>query len=153
MISWHVAREAKTSSTGFGPVSVPPRVGGSSTVSENYPIIGDFTHLGTREWFVIHHTNCGMELFTDDVIGDLLADNLETAHFDGNVWSNPKHGHGASAGQFIKWHTIKDQPSSVVHDVRYPLVSPHIRIYGYIYDVYSGNLVEVTEATKAGQPR
>src|SRR4030095_7672312 len=28
--------------------------------------------LGTREWFVIHHTHCGMELFTDDVMGDLL---------------------------------------------------------------------------------
>src|SRR5262249_30743388 len=51
--------------------------------------------LGTREWFVIHHTNCGMELFTDDVIGDLLADSLETAHFDGKAWSNRKHGHGA----------------------------------------------------------
>jgi hypothetical protein len=25
--------------------------------------------LGTREWFVIHHTNCGMELFTDNIIG------------------------------------------------------------------------------------
>ena len=113
--------------------------------------------LGTREWFVIHHTNCGMDLFTDDVIGDLLDDNLETAKFDGKAWSNPKHGHGASAGQFIKWHTIKDQPASVLHDVRrireHPLVSKNIPIYGYIYDVYSGNLVEVAEATRAGQPR
>ena len=25
------------------------------------------------EWFVIHHTNCGMEFFTDDVIRGLLA--------------------------------------------------------------------------------
>src|SRR6202166_4754166 len=65
--------------------------------------------LGTHEWFVIHHTNCGMELFTDDVIGDLLDDNLETANFDGKAWSNPKHGHGASAGQFTKWPT---QPHS-----------------------------------------
>jgi hypothetical protein len=24
--------------------------------------------LGTREWFVIDHTNCGMEFFTDDVM-------------------------------------------------------------------------------------
>ena len=24
---------------------------------------------GTGEWFVIHHTNCGMETFTDEVIG------------------------------------------------------------------------------------
>ena len=29
--------------------------------------------LGTREWFVIHHTNCGMELFTDDVIGEFAC--------------------------------------------------------------------------------
>ena len=35
--------------------------------------------LGTGEWFVIHHTNCGMELFTDDIIGNLLEDSLETA--------------------------------------------------------------------------
>jgi hypothetical protein len=24
---------------------------------------------------------------------------VETAKFDGKAWSNPKHGHGASAGQ------------------------------------------------------
>jgi carbonic anhydrase len=113
--------------------------------------------LGTREWFVIHHTNCGMELFTDNIIGDLLADNLETAQFDGKAWSNPKHGHGASAGQFIKWLTIKDQSSSVVDDVRrireHVLVPGYIPIYGYVYDVHSGELVEVKEATLAGRAR
>jgi carbonic anhydrase len=41
--------------------------------------------LGTKEWFVIHHTNCGMELFCDEVMGDLLADNLATASFDGKA--------------------------------------------------------------------
>src|SRR6516165_10322687 len=35
--------------------------------------------LGTNEWFVIHHTNCGMETFTDQVMGDLLAKSLDTA--------------------------------------------------------------------------
>src|SRR5512144_929416 len=65
--------------------------------------------LGTMEWFVIHHTNCGMELFCDEIMGDLLADNLQSAKFDGKAWSNPKHGHGASAGHYVKWHTIKDQ--------------------------------------------
>ena len=61
------------------------------------------------------------------------------------------------AGQFVKWHTIKDQPSSVVQDVRrireHPLVAKHIPIYGYIYEVHSGNLVEVKEATEAGRAR
>jgi carbonic anhydrase len=43
--------------------------------------------LGTREWFVIHHTDCGMQLFSDEVMGELLEDNLETASFDGKKWS------------------------------------------------------------------
>lgn len=32
--------------------------------------------------FVIHHSDCGMQLFTGEVIADLLEDNLETASFD-----------------------------------------------------------------------
>ncbi len=111
--------------------------------------------LGTKEWFVIHHTNCGMELFSDEVIGDLLEDNLETASFDGENWSNPKHGHGSSHGHFLKWHTFHDNEESVVQDVRrireHPLVAPHIPIYGYIYNVKTGKLVEVEEATAAGR--
>jgi hypothetical protein len=67
-------------------------------------------------------------------LAELLDDSLETAQFDGNTWSNPKHDEGASAGRFIKWHTIADQPSSVV-DVRRirqdPLVTSKIPIYGF----------------------
>jgi carbonic anhydrase len=113
--------------------------------------------LGTKEWFVIHHTNCGMELFSDEIIGDLLDDNLETAQFDGKTWSNPHHGHGSSHGHFLKWHTISNADDSVVQDVRrireHPLVADHIPIYGYIYDVKSGRLNEVEAATEAGKAR
>src|SRR5262249_39745595 len=35
----------------------------------------------------------------------------------------------------------------------HPLVAKDIPVYGYIYDVYSGNLVEVTEETEAGRAR
>ena len=112
--------------------------------------------LGTREWFVVHHTNCGMELFTDQVIADLLEDNLETASFDGQAWSNPKHGGGSAAGHFIKWHTIKDQAASVLQDVRrirqHPLVPNDIPIYGYVYDVRTGRLDPVEAAIEAGRP-
>jgi len=45
---------------------------------------------------------------------------------------------------------------SVVDDVtrirRHPLVPGGIVIYGLIYDVATGRLVEVPEATKAGLP-
>jgi carbonic anhydrase len=105
-------------------------------------------------WFVIHHPDCGMELFTDEIMGALLEDSLETAAFDGKTLSNPTHGGGNPSGLFIKWHTIKDQSSSVVQDVkrirRHPLVPAYIPIYGYFYDVKTGRLVEVPEATKAG---
>jgi carbonic anhydrase len=38
--------------------------------------------LGTREWFVIHHTDCGMLLFTNDDMRSLLASSLKTATLD-----------------------------------------------------------------------
>jgi carbonic anhydrase len=34
----------------------------------------------------------------------------------------------------------------------HPLIPVSIPIYGYIYDVSNGRLVEVPEASKAGQP-
>src|SRR5262245_28392318 len=73
--------------------------------------------LGTREWFVIHHTNCGMELFTDEVMRDLLTRSLDTASFDGSVWRDTGPGPGSTEGQFIDWLTIKEQSRSVSADV------------------------------------
>jgi carbonic anhydrase len=147
---------AKYAGLAEGDAHVIRNAGGRATDDAIRSLVISHKLLGTREWFVVHHTNCGMELFTDGVMGDLLNDDLETAHFDGKVWSNPKHGKGASAGRFIKWHTITDQSSSVVDDVRrireHPLVSRKIPIYGYVYDVHSGNLIEVKEATEAGRP-
>jgi len=113
--------------------------------------------LGTKEWFVIHHTNCGMELFCDEVMGDLLEDSLATAALDMSTlkWSNPHHGGGCAAGHFIKWHTIKNQEESVAQDVArirsHPLVPKNVPIYGYIYDVKTGKLIEVPKATQIGR--
>jgi carbonic anhydrase len=113
--------------------------------------------LGTREWFVIHHTNCGMELFTSEIMGELLASSLETADYDGKKWSNSKQGGGSVAGRFVHWHTIDNQEKSVTDDIlrirSHPLVPSDIPIYGFIYDVTSGKLVEVKQATEAGRAK
>ena len=110
--------------------------------------------LGTGEWFVIHHTNCGMELFTDEIMRDLLAHSLTTATFDGGRWRDPGGGGGSHAGDFIDWLTIKDLARSVVVDVerirQHPLVPRTIPIHGYIYEVTTGRLVEVPQATAVG---
>ncbi len=112
--------------------------------------------LGTGEWFVIHHSNCGMELFTDAIIRDLLASSLDTATFDGK-WKDTGKGPGSRQGEFIDWLTIADQAKSVATDVErirtHALVSKEIPIYGYIYQVESGKLIEVPEATEIGKPR
>src|SRR3984957_14083942 len=138
---------AKYAGLAEGDAHVIRNAGGRASDDAIRSLVISHKLLGTREWFVIHHTNCGMELFSDGVIGDLLDNNLETANFDGKLWSNPTHGSGASAGRFIKWHAITDQPSSVTDYVRrireHPLVSGKIPIYGYVYDVHSGSLVEV----------
>lgn len=98
-----------------------------------------------------------MELFTDEVMRDLLASSLKTASFDGTVWRDSGGGPSSTEGQFIDWLTIKDQAKSLGADVRrirhHPLVPGDIPIYGYIYDVTTGRLVEVPEATEAGKAR
>jgi carbonic anhydrase len=113
--------------------------------------------LGTREWFVIHHSNCGMELFTDEVLAGLLTQSLETASFEKGQWKDTGAGPGSREGEYIDWLTIRDQAQSVASDVarirNHPLVPGYIPIYGYIYQVESGRLVEVPGATHLGRAR
>ncbi len=103
--------------------------------------------LGTKEWFVIHHSDCGMELFTDEVIRGLLRNSLDTAELRADGWRDVGSGPGSTEGDFIDWLTIKAQAESVTADVKriraHPLVPGEIPIYGYIYDVRTGLLVEV----------
>jgi len=148
---------AKYAGLAEGDAHVIRNAGGRASDDAIRSLVISHKLLGTKEWFVIHHTNCGMELFTDVILGDLLAGSLSTASFSpSSGWKNPdsKDAYGSSEGRYIKWLTITSQEQSVIDDVRriktHPLVSPTIRVYGYIYDVTSGRLVEVPEATKIG---
>ena len=148
---------AKYAGLAEGDAHVIRNAGGRASDDAIRSLVISHKLLGTREWFVIHHTNCGMELFSDEVMADLLDDDLATASFDGKSWSNPHHHGGHAAGHFIKWHTIKDQESSVVQDVRrireHLLVPSNVPVYGYIYDVKTGRLNEVKAATNAGKAK
>jgi len=145
---------AKYAGLSEGDAHVVRNAGGRATDDAIRSLVISHKLLGTLEWFVIHHTNCGMELFADEVMADLLDDDLGTASFDGKTWSNPHHHGGHAAGHFIKWHTIKSQETSVAQDVRrireHPLVPKSIPIYGYVYDVRTGRLNEVKAASEAG---
>lgn len=102
----------------------------------------------------MHHTDCGMEFFTNEVMGDLLASSLETAELGADGFVDVGAGPGSDVGRSIDWLTISDQAGAVVDDVRrireHPLVPGDIPVYGYVYDVRTGVLVEIPEATAVG---
>jgi carbonic anhydrase len=147
---------AKLAGLSEGDAHVIRNAGGRASDDAIRSLVISYKLLGTKEWFVIHHTNCGMELFSDDIMRGLLSKSLLTASFDGKVWSDPGGG-GSPAGDFIGWLTIGDQAKSVTDDVQrirqHALVPSSIPIYGYIYDVRSGRLIEVPGATEAGRAR
>jgi len=146
---------AKYAGLAEGDAHVIRNAGGRASDDAIRSLVISYKLLGTREWFVIHHTDCGMQTFTDEIMRGLLAHSLETATVDTTGWHDTGKGPGSAEGNYIDWLTIQDNARSVVEDVtrirRHPLVPGSIPIYGYIYDVRSGKLVEVAEATAAGR--
>ncbi len=132
-----------------GDAHVIRNAGGRATDDAIRSLVISYKLLGTQEWFVVHHTDCGMELFTDEIISGLLERSLETATIDEQGWHDVGQGPGSTEGRYIKWHTFKDNAASVREDVQrlrdHPLVPPHIPIHGYIYDVRTGRLVAVQD--------
>ena len=146
---------AKFAGLSEGDAHVIRNAGGRASDDAIRSLVISYKLLGTREWFVIHHTDCGMEFFTNDVMRGLLSSSLETASLGPEGFKDVGAGPGSTAAEFIEWLTIKNQTQSVIDDVTrirtHPLVPSSIAIYGYVYDVRTGRLVEVPEATKAGQ--
>src|ERR1700712_4188024 len=73
---------AKYAGLSEGDAHVIRNAGGRASDDAIRSLIISYKLLGTREWFVIHHTDCGMELFTDDIIRSLLSKSLKTAAVD-----------------------------------------------------------------------
>ena len=145
---------AKFAGLAEGDAHVIRNAGGRASDDAIRSLVISYKLLGTREFFVIHHTDCGMLFFTSQVIRGLLANSLETAELGPNGFRDVGAGPGSRAGEYVEWLTIANAEQAVVDDVtrirNHPLVPGRIPIYGYIYDVKSGKLIEVPEATKAG---
>jgi carbonic anhydrase len=138
-----------------GDAHVIRNAGGRASDDAIRSLVISYKLLGTREWFVIHHTNCGMEFFTDALMRDLLGKSLETAELSAQGFRDVGKGPGSAEAQFVDWLTISDTGQAVVDDVarirRHPLVPKSIPIYGYVYEVKTGKLVEIAPATQAGR--
>jgi carbonic anhydrase len=128
--------------------------GGRASDDAIRSLVISYKLLGTREFFVIHHTDCGMQFFTNEVMRGLLASSLETAELTSQGFRDVGKGPGSRAGEYIEWLTIKDPKQAVLDDVsrirNHPLIPKSIPIYGYVFDVKSRKLIEVEGAKAIG---
>lgn len=147
---------AKYAGLSEGDAHVIRNAGGRASDDAIRSLVISYKLLGTREWFVIHHTDCGMETFHNEIMGDLLSKSLKTSSVDESGWHDCCEGKGTTDGKYIQWLTIPNQEKSVIEDVERiknsSMVPSDIAIYGYIYDCKTGRLVEVPEATRIGKP-
>src|ERR1700683_50164 len=145
---------AKYAGLAEGDAHVIRNAGGRASDDAIRSLVISYKLLGTREFFVIHHTDCGMQFFTNDVIRGLLASSLETAELTPQGFRDVGKGPGSRAGEYIEWLTVRDQAQAVLDDVarirNHPLLPRTIPVYGYIYDVKSGRLNEIEGAKAIG---
>lgn len=148
---------AKYAGLAEGDAHVIRNAGGRASDDAIRSLVISYKLLGTKEWFVIHHTDCGMQTFNNEIMGDLLAGSLKTSSVDASGWHDSNAGGGTTDGKFVEWLTINDQSKSVLADVERirnnSMVPSDIPIYGYIYDCATGNLIEVPAATAAGKAK
>src|ERR1700739_4788584 len=91
---------AKFGGLSEGDAHVIRNAGGRASDDAIRSLVISYKLLGTREFFVIHHTDCGMEFFTSQVMRGLLSSSLETAVVDEKGWRDVGAGPGSDAGEF-----------------------------------------------------
>src|SRR5690606_12901368 len=123
--------------------------------------------LDTKEFVLIHHTRCGMLAFTDDLLkagleGDPAAEQLlgqatgRKFTSCGSSASTPEAFHSfrggphpldaddAAARERLHWD-VRRGMSAVLNHPWLPTSGPDaISVRGFVYDVYSGKLEEVS---------
>ncbi len=120
---------------GEGDAHVIRNAGGRASDDAIRSLVISYKLLGTREFVVIHHTDCGMLTFSNDDLRGLLRRDL-----------------GADASR-IDFLPFSDLDRSVRDDVetirRSPLIPNDIEVSGFVYDVRSGRLRQVVGVGQA----
>src|SRR5438034_2201809 len=123
---------AKFAGLAEGDAHVIRNAGGRASDDAIRSLVISYKLLGTREWFVIHHTDCGMEFFSDQVMRGLLEQSLETAELGPDGFRDVGSGPGSTEAKYIDWLTISNREQSVAEDVSriraHPLVPRTIPI-------------------------
>src|SRR6201986_4127403 len=100
---------AKFAGFSEGDVHVIRNAGGRASDDAIRSLVISYKLLGTKEFFVIHHTECGMLYFNDEIMRELLAASLEAAQLTPEGFKDVGRGPGSTDGQYINWLTFRDQ--------------------------------------------
>lgn len=84
-----------------GDAHVIRNAGGRASDDAIRSLVISYKLLGTQEWFVVHHTDCGMEFFSDALMENLLASSLETAALGPDGFTDVGHGPGSPEGRYV----------------------------------------------------
>ncbi len=114
-----------------GDAHIIRNAGGIATEDALRSLIISHHLLGTQEFIVINHTDCGMLTFNDNQLLDKLEEQT-----------------GASAVTPAHFHSFQDLERNVRRQVarikHHPFI-PKVSVRGFIYDVKTGKLAEVHE--------
>lgn len=113
-----------------GDAHVIRNAGGRASPDAIRSLIISANLLGTREFVVIHHTDCGMLTFTNEQLREQLRRD---------------YGADASAIDFLPFADLDESVRQDVDTIRSsPFLPKDITVSGFVYDVRTGRLRQVS---------
>lgn len=128
--------------------------------------------LGVEQIFLIHHTDCGLQKITNEVMNNLLQESIFKAELTNNCnvtleplqdnntcnWENKVICCGHSLDAKTNWLPIEQGLyASVLTDVNKirdcKFLPSNVPIYGFIFNMATGELIPVSKAMKAGRAK
>ena len=112
-----------------GEAHIIRNAGGIATEDAIRSLIISNELLGTREFLVINHTDCGMLTFKDEELARKLKE---------------KFGHDASHFRFYTFSDLENNVREQVATIKnHPLIPKNIPVTGFVYDVDTGRLKKI----------
>ena len=109
-----------------GDAHVIRNAGGRASEDALRSLIISYKLLGTREFLVIHHTDCGMLTFTNEQLREMLRKDLNS---------------DASGIDFLPFSDLEESVRQDVQTIRSsPFIPDDITVSGFVFDVKTGRV-------------
>ena len=113
-----------------GEAHIIRNAGGIATDDAIRSLIISHELLGTKEFIVLNHTDCGLLKFTDNDLQKQLTDKYNTDASE------------------VKFHSFPNLEQNVRDQIKKikstPFFSPDISVFGFIYDVKTGKIIRIS---------